>query len=97
MNTILPILLAFLAGAVIGQFYFSGLWLTVKRVSYVRSPGLLAFVSFLVRTGIAVFCFYLIASAGRWERILASVAGFAASRWLLVIRLRPGKAAGLSR
>jgi F1F0 ATPase subunit 2 len=97
MNTLLFSLLAFLLGAAVGQFYFGGLWLTVKRLSSVRSPGLLAFGSFVIRTGLAVFCFYLIASTGHWERVLASVVGFAAARWILVMRLRPGEARGLCR
>jgi F1F0 ATPase subunit 2 len=89
MNIVWSVVLAFLAGLAIGQFYFGGLWLTVRRLPVTRSPALLAFVSFAVRTGISVFIFYLLSLGGHWERLLASVAGFALMRMVLVWRLRP--------
>jgi len=89
MNAIWSVLLTFLAGTAIGYFYFGGLWLTVRKLPSARSPGPFAFGSFVVRTALAVFCFYLIASAGHWERLIASVVGFALARWVLVMRLRP--------
>ena len=81
--------LAFLAGLVVGQFYFGGLWFTVRRLPTARSPALLALGSFAVRTGVSVLIFYLISLGGHWDRLLACVAGFTAMRLILVVRLRP--------
>lgn len=91
MINLLYVFLSFVAGLAIGQFYFGGLWLTVKRLPQVRSPGLLAFGSFVARTGVSVFCFYLIATGGHWEQLLASVLGFALMRVVLVSRIRPSQ------
>jgi F1F0 ATPase subunit 2 len=81
-----PVLLLFsaAAGTVIGMLYFTGLWLTVRRLKSARNPALLTFGSFMGRTASAVFLFYLIIREGRWELGLAALAGFVLSRILLM-------------
>lgn len=83
------VVLSFLAGLAIGAFYFVGLWLTIRRIHQARSPALLMFASFVGRTAVAVFCFYLIVRSGQWERLLAGVGGFIVIRIILVLFWRP--------
>ena len=84
----LYILLAFLVGLGIGLFYFGGLWWTVTRLPNAQRPGLWTMGSFLVRTFVSLFGFYLVMDR-RWERLLVSLLGFLIARAVLVRRLRP--------
>lgn len=72
----------FAAGAALGFFYFGALWLTVKRLPHAARP---AAGSFVLRNAAALLGFYHIME-GRWERLLASLAGFLAMRSVLVRR-----------
>jgi F1F0 ATPase subunit 2 len=81
-------LLAFFAGVGIGLFYFGGLWWTVSRLPRAQRPGLWTMGSFLVRTFLSLFGFYLVMDR-RWERLLISLLGFLIARALLVRRIRP--------
>ncbi len=74
-------------GAVLGAFYFGGLWLTVRRVTIAQQPALLLFVSFLVRVGVVLFGIYFV-MGGRWSRLVACMAGFLLARTLLIRHLR---------
>ncbi|REJ68759.1 MAG: ATP synthase subunit I [Planctomycetota bacterium] len=80
------IIISFLSGCVLGVLYFGGLWLTVRRATIARQPGLLLFLSFLVRTAVTLFGFYLVMD-GRWERLIACLIGFVVARALLIRRL----------
>jgi F1F0 ATPase subunit 2 len=71
----LILLSVFGAGVGLGAFYFLGLWWTVRRLPTVRVPALWTTVSFVVRSGIVLAGFYLV-MAGRWENLLACLAGF---------------------
>ena len=73
-------------GAIIGLFYFGGLWLTLKKLTTSDHWGLWLGVSFLVRSTITVSAFWLLA-AGDWRRILALATGFTVVRFLSVKRL----------
>jgi F1F0 ATPase subunit 2 len=84
----LHILLAFFVGLGIGLFYFGGLWWTVTRLPNAQRPGLWTMGSFLVRTFVSLFGFYLVMDR-RWERLLVSLLGFLIARAVLVRRLRP--------
>lgn len=86
MNTA-SIIAALAIGTLLGAFYFGGLWFTVSRLANAQQPALLFFVSFLVRTGGVLLGFYFVAD-GRWERLVACMAGFLLARSLLVRRLR---------
>ncbi len=81
------IIAAFVIGAVLGAFYFGGLWLTVRRITRARQPALLIFTSFLMRTGIVLLGLYLVMD-GRWERLVACLVGFLIARSLVIRRLR---------
>ena len=88
MNQLIPLFLAFVAGIVVGLFYFGGLWLTVQRLPQTRRPAVLSLVSLFIRLGLTLAVFYLV-MAGRGERLLACLAGFLLMRLVLVRRWRP--------
>jgi F1F0 ATPase subunit 2 len=77
-------LLALAAGVALGVFYFGGLWWTVVRGVAARQVALWFFASLLLRTGVALLGFYLVAH-GSWERLLLCLAGFVLAR-LIVTR-----------
>jgi F1F0 ATPase subunit 2 len=71
--------LPLLAGIALGLFFFGGLWWTVRKGTVAANPSLWFFGSFMLRTGVALYGFYLI-SAGDWRRLLAALAGFVLAR-----------------
>ena len=79
MNETLTLALAWVAGAGLGAFFFGGLWWTVRKVASSRRPALWFFASALLRMGIALAGFYLVAG-GQWERLIACLLGFVMSR-----------------
>lgn len=85
MSSAPSLLLASLAGMALGALFFGGLWWTVRRVVAARQPALWVLASMLVRTGIALVGFYLVADA-RLGRLLACLLGFVVAR-VLVMRL----------
>jgi F1F0 ATPase subunit 2 len=96
VSEVVHLILAFTAGLAVGLFYFGGLWLTVQRLPQARHPGMLAAASMFVRTGLTLLAFYLV-MAGRWERLLACLAGFFLVRLLLVRRLGPDRRQALAK
>ncbi len=84
MTDVLPMLVPGLGGVGLGVFFFGGLWWTVRRGIRSRHAALWFTGSLLVRAGAALAGIYWLA-AGRWERMLACIAGFFIAR-LLVTR-----------
>ena len=80
-----------LAGVVLGAMFFGGLWWTVRK--FVASPHPAAWLlgSSLLRTGVALTGFYVV-GAGRWQNLLACLAGFIAARLLMTRVLQPPQA-----
>jgi F1F0 ATPase subunit 2 len=76
---------ALLGGALIGLFYFGGLWLTVRALPRAGNPGLLVMGSYVGRTAVSLLALYLLMD-GRWERLLAGMAGFLVARYWMVRR-----------
>ncbi|SEM10557.1 F1/F0 ATPase, subunit 2 [Syntrophus gentianae] len=72
----------FVAGMVLGSFYFAVLWQTVRRLPEVSSPARLLLISLLLRMGVILPAFYLL-MAGRWERIVVVLGGFVVMREIL--------------
>lgn len=85
MNERLILLLASMAGGVLGVIYFGGLWWTVRKGLASERPALWFFGSMLLRMGIVLAGFYFIAH-GHWQRLLLSLLGFVIAR-LVVTRL----------
>lgn len=79
------LLLALAAGLVLGAVFFGGLWWTVARGVASRFTALWFFISLLLRSGVAMFGFYLV-GRGSWERLVVCLAGFLVAR-LIVARL----------
>ncbi|AKB18180.1 MULTISPECIES: ATP synthase subunit I [unclassified Methanosarcina] len=85
MNEVLNLILALVAGFLLGAFFFGGLWWTVQKGLSSKQPALLFFGSLLLRTGTSVAGFYF-ASGGHWERLLMCLLGFFIIR-RIVLRL----------
>lgn len=75
------------AGGAFGAAYFGGLWLTVRSLSTMDQPALWLMVSFVCRVSIVLTGFYYV-MGGRWEQLLACMAGFLIARTVLIRRLR---------
>lgn len=80
------LLLCFAAGAVLGAAYFTGLWVTVRRLSELRHPVLSLYGSFLARTALLLAGFSLILD-GRGELMAAALPGFLLARGVLARRI----------
>ena len=85
MIDVLRIILAGLAGIILGLFYFGGLWITVQRLPTARHPALLTMGSFLGRTAVTLGGFYLV-MAGSLGNLLACLVGFLLARQISVRR-----------
>ena len=85
MNETLTLVLASVAGVLLGALFFGGLlWTVQKKLSSKRS-ALWFFGSLLLRGSIALAGFYFV-SGGHWERLLLCLLGFVIAR-LIVTRL----------
>ena len=67
----------------LGAFFFGGLWWTVRSSFSSPRPGLLVFVSLLLRLGIALAGFFLVAD-GHWQPLIACLLGFIVARVIIV-------------
>ncbi len=88
MNETLTLVLAWVAGVLLGAVFFGGLWWTVRKGVSSRRPALWFFGSLLLRVSIVLAGFYLV-SAGHWERLLACLLGFVIARFLVTRLTRP--------
>jgi F1F0 ATPase subunit 2 len=79
MNEELILVLAGIAGALLGGVFFGGLWWTVRRGVPSPHPVRWFLGSLLVRTSLAMTGFYLV-SSGDWQRLLSCLVGFALAR-----------------
>ena len=85
MNEALTLVLALVAGVLLGAIFFGALWWTVQKGVSSKRSALWFFGSLLLRTSIALAGFYFIAR-GHWERLLVCLLGFVIAR-LIVTRL----------
>jgi F1F0 ATPase subunit 2 len=85
INEFLQLLFALLEGALLGVFFFAGLWWTVHKLASSKYVALLFLGSMLLRTGIVVLGFYFILG-DNWQRLIAGLLGFVIVR-LIVTRL----------
>lgn len=79
------LILAVLAGLLIGAIFFGGLWWTIQKGFSSPHPAIWFTGSLLLRTAITVTGFYFI-SRGDWRRLVASLLGFILAR-MIVMRL----------
>ena len=83
MHETLSLLMAWMAGAVLGAFFFGGLWWTIRKGILSDRPALWFFGSFLLRMTVVMAGFYLIACDNRWQRIVICLVGFIMSRLIV--------------
>jgi F1F0 ATPase subunit 2 len=82
MSEIVALVLSLLEGALLGIFFFGGLWWTIRTALKSKRPAVLFGGSLLLRTTTALFGFYLV-SHGDWRRLLGCLSGFMLSRFLV--------------
>ena len=88
MNETLTLVLAWVAGGVLGAMFFGGLWWTVRKGVSSKQPALWFFGSLLLRMSIALAGFYFV-SGGHWERLLVCLLGFVMARLVVTWLTRP--------
>ena len=88
MNEPLALILAGLGGCLLGTLFFGSLWWTVRKGLSSKRPALWFLGSFLLRMGIVLAGFHLIAG-GHWKRLLACLLGFIIARFIVILCLRP--------
>ena len=76
------LVLAGLAGLLLGAIFFGGLWWTVRKSLTAKQPALWFLGSTLLRMSIALAGFYFI-GGGDWKRLLACLAGFIVARFVV--------------
>ncbi|MEO5719587.1 MAG: ATP synthase subunit I [Chthoniobacterales bacterium] len=82
MNDSLWMVLAGLAGLLLGVIFFGGLWWTVRKGLTAKQPALWFLGSMLLRMGIALVGFYFV-GRGDWKRLLVCLAGFVVARFVV--------------
>jgi F1F0 ATPase subunit 2 len=86
MSDMPALILALLAGALLGAFFFAGLWWTVHKGVTSERPAVWFLGSLLLRTGVILAGLYLV-SQGHWSRLVACLLGFLIARLIVVKRL----------
>jgi F1F0 ATPase subunit 2 len=90
MTELLGWLLAAASGALLGLFYYAGLWFTLRRLPEQAHPALWVFGSFTLRLAVSMTGFYLILGPDRsLPRLGVALLAFITARVLLIRRLRP--------
>jgi F1F0 ATPase subunit 2 len=87
MNETVILVLSLLTGGLLGVLFFGGLWWTIHKSVYSKYPAFLFLGSLLLRTGIVLLGFYMIAR-GNWLRLLMSVLGFILLRMVMMHFMR---------
>lgn len=85
MNEYSDLAIALTEGALLGVFFFVGLWLTVRKLESFQPAALLFLGSMLLRSGIVVLGFYFILG-DNWQHLLAGLIGFTLAR-IIILRL----------
>ncbi|MGF2736723.1 ATP synthase subunit I [Marinobacter sp. DUT-1] len=79
---------SFAFGCLLGSAFLWGLWLTVRHLPTVDHPALLMLGSLLVRFGITLAGFLLIARVSGWEHLLVAAVGFTLPRLVMKHRIQ---------
>lgn len=80
------ILIAITSGAVIGVFYFGGLWLTLKKIAEYQLSYWLVLASFLIRLAFVLLVFYALLIY-HWAYMAIALVAFLVTRQILLVRL----------
>jgi F1F0 ATPase subunit 2 len=79
MSEMPALIVALLAGFLLGTIFFGGLWWTIRRGLSTKMPAVWFSGSLLLRTTIAVAGFYFV-SHGDWRRLVGCLLGFLFAR-----------------
>lgn len=79
MNEITGLVMAGLAGLLLGMIFFGGLWWTVGRGVTSSRPAAWFLGSMVVRMTLVLGGFYFVAN-GQWQRMVLCLLGFALAR-----------------
>ncbi len=79
------LLIALIAGMMLGFSYLGGLWFTIRQLPTATYPMILVLGSFILRIGTTVCGFYVV-MGGHWVRLLIGLLGFLLIRAILVRR-----------
>lgn len=82
MNEGWMLLLALVTGLLLGAIFFGGLWWTVRKSVSAKRAALLFLGSMVLRTGVVVIGFYVVAGA-YWQRLLVCLLGFVIARFIV--------------
>ena len=82
MNETVTLVLAWVAGLLLGAIFFGGLWWTIRKGLLSKRSALWFLGSLLLRTSIALAGFYF-AAGGHWERLLVCLLGFVMARLIV--------------
>ena len=82
MNETAILVLTGATGVLLGVFFFGGLWWTVRRGLASKMPALWFLSSLLLRTVVVLAGIYFV-SGGRWDGLLACLAGFVIGRFIV--------------
>jgi F1F0 ATPase subunit 2 len=85
MNEIWLLAFALAEGALLGIFFFAGLWWTVRKLDSTKRVALWFLGSMLFRTSLVIVGFYFILGDD-WKKLLAGLLGFVIAR-MIVTRL----------
>jgi F1F0 ATPase subunit 2 len=89
MSEALGLVLAWMAGGVLGLVFFGGLWWTIQKGLSSKHPTRWFLGSLLLRMGIVITGLYLVGRGGHWERLLLCLLGFIMARVLVMRLTRP--------
>ncbi|MDX1638527.1 MAG: ATP synthase subunit I [Balneolaceae bacterium] len=89
MSTFFQILTGLTAGALLGYFFFYGLWWSLQRTTGHDHPFRVMLVSFAVRSVVVTAGFYGLLLLG-WQVLATAVPGFVIMRMVLVSRWGTG-------
>ena len=83
MNEFLILVLALVAGLLLGMIFFGGLWWTVRKGVFSKSPALWFLGSMLLRMSLVLAGFYFVGH-GDWERLVSCLLGFIIARFIVM-------------
>ena len=90
MNEAVSLVLALVAGVLLGAFFFGGLWWTVQKAVSSERPALWFVGSMLLRTSVALAGLYFV-GRGHWERLVTCLLGFIMARYVVTWLARPSE------
>ena len=83
MNNFSLLALALVAGLVLGAIFFGGLWWTVRKGVFYKSPALWFLGSMVLRMSVVLTGFYFV-GRGDWQRLVACLFGFIIARFIVM-------------